>query len=152
MGVRLGIIGVGGRGGLVFYCSGVIRGEGSFGYVGRNRLTASSKHGDCLPPTVRDAIHLTSKPGLRHLRVDLLCIIQDGKDHAQSQSASMASIYVNTYSTVIYRQGAGSRGTRGFGAPSSNRSWKPGYQVAGFPHFGFQILQKEILTAGNFMS
>ncbi|KAI1207251.1 HET-domain-containing protein [Annulohypoxylon truncatum] len=61
-----------------------------------------------LPETIRDAIHITRKLGLRYLWVDALCIIQpdktkrDRKDWEdwEEQSGKMCSIYEQAYLTI----------------------------------------------------
>ena len=48
-----------------------------------------------LPETLRDAILVTRRLGVRYLWVDALCIIQDDDDDWQSESSNMRAIYRN---------------------------------------------------------
>ncbi|CAG9988874.1 unnamed protein product [Clonostachys byssicola] len=53
-----------------------------------------------LSQTIRDAITITRRCGLRYLWVDALCIVQDDRDDWQVQTESMASIYQNSLFTI----------------------------------------------------
>ncbi|KAI1455983.1 HET-domain-containing protein [Annulohypoxylon moriforme] len=55
-----------------------------------------------LPDTIRDAIHITRKLGLKYLWVDALCIIQDKEDSEdwKEQSTKMCSLYEQAYLTI----------------------------------------------------
>jgi Heterokaryon incompatibility protein (HET) len=55
-----------------------------------------------LPATVRDAIIITRRLGLRYIWIDALCIIQDSSDGADwlQESAKMYDIYGNAYLTI----------------------------------------------------
>ncbi|CAG9949344.1 unnamed protein product [Clonostachys rosea f. rosea IK726] len=53
-----------------------------------------------LSQTIRDAITITRRCGLRYLWVDALCIVQDDRSDWQVQAESMASIYQNSLFTI----------------------------------------------------
>lgn len=53
---------------------------------------ADGLHRDALPKTIRDAVSVTERLGLRYLWVDALCILQDDIDFA-TESVKMAEIY-----------------------------------------------------------
>lgn len=55
---------------------------------------------EALPLTVRDAIEVTRRIGIRWLWVDALCIIQDSPVDWQTESSKMADIYSNSYITI----------------------------------------------------
>lgn len=48
---------------------------------------------DILPKTMRDAVVITRKLGIRYLWIDALCILQDSRTDWEEQSANMADIY-----------------------------------------------------------
>lgn len=54
-----------------------------------------------LPPTVRDAITLTSNIGLDFLWVDALCIIQDSPSHKAKQISQMHLVYGYATVTIV---------------------------------------------------
>ncbi|VUC32531.1 unnamed protein product [Clonostachys rosea] len=53
-----------------------------------------------LSQTIKDAITITRRCGLRYLWVDALCIVQDDRSDWQVQAESMASIYQNSLFTI----------------------------------------------------
>ncbi|KAI1418475.1 HET-domain-containing protein [Hypoxylon sp. FL1857] len=53
-----------------------------------------------LPQSVKDAVHISQKLGLKYIWVDALCIIQDDKTDWEEQSAKMCSIYEQAYLTI----------------------------------------------------
>ncbi|KAI1779330.1 HET-domain-containing protein [Hypoxylon cercidicola] len=53
-----------------------------------------------LPATIRDAIHITRKLGLKYIWIDALCIIQLDKQDWEEQSVKMCSIYEQAYLTI----------------------------------------------------
>lgn len=55
---------------------------------------------ELLPKTVREAIDFTRRIGLRHIWVDLLCIIQDSPEDKATEIQAMASIYEGSHLTV----------------------------------------------------
>ncbi|KAL9624258.1 MAG: hypothetical protein Q9160_001505 [Pyrenula sp. 1 TL-2023] len=55
---------------------------------------------DDFPRTVRDAIQVTRRLGLRFLWVDSLCIVQDDKIDWAKEAASMSDIYANSTLTI----------------------------------------------------
>ncbi len=65
-----------------------------------------------LPPTIKDAVEVTRKLGLRYLRVDALCILQDCKKDKTFQIERMGSIYKNA--TVTIAASMASSVTNGF--------------------------------------
>jgi Heterokaryon incompatibility protein (HET) len=79
----------------------------------KNNVNALRQHGsltskpwvDQLPHTVKDAILFTNMMGLRYLWVDRLCIIQDDDQDMHNQLRGMASIYANSYFTIIAADG-----------------------------------------------
>ncbi|KAF8838343.1 HET-domain-containing protein [Paxillus ammoniavirescens] len=54
-----------------------------------------------LPSTIRDAITVTRKLGLRYLWIDAFCIIQDDDLDKQKEIARMGEIYRHSYCTII---------------------------------------------------
>lgn len=79
-----------------------------------------------LPATIRDAINLTGMIGQRYLWVDSLCIIQDDNTAKLEQIGKMASIYANSYLTIIAADGIDANyGLRGVGNGSLPRSYNP---------------------------
>lgn len=58
-----------------------------------------------LPATIRDAITVTRRLGIRFLWADALCIQQDNEAHKESQIAQMASVYVSALLTIVAAAG-----------------------------------------------
>ena len=58
-----------------------------------------------LPATIRDAITVTRRLGIRFLWVDALCIRQDDEAHKESQIAQMASVYASALLTIVAAAG-----------------------------------------------
>ena len=58
-----------------------------------------------LPRTVRHAIALNRLLGETYLWVDRLCIVQDDESTKSAQINSMASIYADSYLTIVAAQG-----------------------------------------------
>ena len=53
-----------------------------------------------LPRTIEDAIYLTQQLGYQFLWIDVLCIIQDHKDHKEAQITRMGHIYSAAVMTI----------------------------------------------------
>jgi hypothetical protein len=63
--------------------------------------------------------------GLRYLWVDRLCIVQDEPTHLREQLQQMASIYANSYFTIIAADGYDANyGLPGVDSDSSPRSYE----------------------------
>lgn len=58
----------------------------------------SSSH---VPQTIRDAIVLVRKVGLRYLWVDSLCVIQDDPQDMANQLQQMGEVYTHSYFTIF---------------------------------------------------
>jgi hypothetical protein len=58
-----------------------------------------------LPKVIRDCMVLTELLGCRYLWVDRFCIVQDDLKYKAEQLKSMASIYVNSYVTIMAADG-----------------------------------------------
>ena len=85
-----------------------------------------SNHWGELPATVKDAILLTEALAIPYLWVDRLCIVQDDNESLKHNISWMASIYANTYFTIIATEGADDEfGLRGTGAESKPRDFYP---------------------------
>ena len=54
-----------------------------------------------LPRTIRDSMQVTRSLGIRYLWVDRFCIIQDDEPSRTRDLAAMASIYGNSYFTLV---------------------------------------------------
>jgi hypothetical protein len=54
-----------------------------------------------IPMTIEDAITMTKALGLRYLWIDALCIIQDDQKDFDTEIIRMASIYRNSYVTIV---------------------------------------------------
>jgi len=90
----------------------------------KNSLKLPS-HLSCIPKTILDAITLTRAMGLRYLWADRLCIIQDEPTHLTEQLHQMASIYANSYFTIIAADGYDTNyGLPGVDSDSSPRSYE----------------------------
>ncbi|KAJ0119798.1 hypothetical protein J7T55_014002 [Diaporthe amygdali] len=55
---------------------------------------------DTLPQTMRDAVTITRKMGLRFLWIDALCILQDSEDDLRHEIGYMRNIYANAWFTI----------------------------------------------------
>jgi Heterokaryon incompatibility protein (HET) len=55
---------------------------------------------DSLPRTLRDAVIVTRKLGLRYIWIDALCIIQDSAEDWEKESSKMGHIYANAYVNI----------------------------------------------------
>jgi hypothetical protein len=53
-----------------------------------------------IPRTIRDAVQVTRRLGVRFLWVDALCIIQDDKEDWAKEAARMGDVYMNAYCTI----------------------------------------------------
>jgi len=58
-----------------------------------------------IPQTIRDAIVVCRKLGVRHLWVDALCIVQGDEEEQSSQMAQMDAIYGRAVTTIICASG-----------------------------------------------
>jgi hypothetical protein len=95
-----------------------------------------------VPATIQDAIILTRKLGIRFLWVDRLCIVQDDETSIQSNIAQMASIYAESYFTLIATDGDSDAGILGVPAGSKPRHL-PQEQVV-FDDLPFLVIHKDI--------
>jgi hypothetical protein len=78
-----------------------------------------------LPASVRDAISLTAKLGMRYLWIDRLCILQDDAIHQSTQIRYMAGIYNNACFTICATDGEDAEyGLRGIGQGSRPRDYE----------------------------
>jgi len=78
-----------------------------------------------IPRTIVDAITLTREMCLRYLWVDRVCIIQDEPTHLTRQLEQMASIYANSYFTIIAADGTDADyGLRGVASDTSPRTYE----------------------------
>ncbi|OCL02039.1 HET-domain-containing protein, partial [Glonium stellatum] len=55
---------------------------------------------ESLPRTFQDATTITRKIGLRYLRIDSLCILQDNDQDWETEPTSMGDVYRNAYLTI----------------------------------------------------
>lgn len=53
-----------------------------------------------LPPTFRDAVHVTRALNIPYLWIDSLCIIQDDQQDWQAESSRMEEVYSSAYCTL----------------------------------------------------
>ena len=80
-----------------------------------------------LPQTVRDAITVTQRLGIRYLWIDALCIIQDSDDDKDNEIGKMASIYKNSYLTICAARASGSE--MGFLGKRDTRSVEGAFSI-----------------------
>ncbi|KAM7212198.1 Heterokaryon incompatibility protein (HET) domain containing protein [Rhypophila decipiens] len=55
---------------------------------------------ESIPKTIRDAVLVTRRLGIRYLWVDALCIIQDDEQDWKKEAARMGDIYMNALCTI----------------------------------------------------
>jgi hypothetical protein len=78
-----------------------------------------------IPRTILDSMVLASEMDTRFLWVDMLCIRQNDPDHLAQQLQQMASVYGNSYFTIIAANGPDAwYGLRGVGGDSAPRNHK----------------------------
>jgi hypothetical protein len=80
-----------------------------------------------IPRVVRDAFGLVTLLKERYLWVDCLCIVQDDEETKMAQINNMASIYANSYATIVVADGKdANHGLRGIKGVSQSRkvAWK----------------------------
>ncbi|KAF1924124.1 heterokaryon incompatibility, partial [Didymella exigua CBS 183.55] len=53
-----------------------------------------------LPKTFQDAVLVTRALGLRYLRIDSLCTLQDSHTDWEREASRMASVYMDAYVTI----------------------------------------------------
>ena len=63
-----------------------------------------------LSNTFRDAISLTRTLGFKYIWIDSLCIVQDDSRDWETESATMASVYRNSYLTIAATRSANGHG------------------------------------------
>jgi hypothetical protein len=76
-----------------------------------NRSLEQHKQGiswNILPRTFQDAITFARRIDVRYIWIDSLCIIQDDSEDWESESAQMASIYANSFLTIVAAKAANS--------------------------------------------
>jgi hypothetical protein len=59
----------------------------------------------CLPNTLKDAISIAGKLGIKYVWIDSLCIIQDLAEDKQRELPRMAEYYKNSYLTICASTG-----------------------------------------------
>lgn len=95
-----------------------------------------------VPATIQDAIILTRTLGIRFLWVDRLCIVQDDATSIQSNIAQMASIYAQSYFTLIATDGDSDAGILGVPAGSKPRNLP--LEQAVFDDLHFLVIHKDV--------
>jgi hypothetical protein len=60
----------------------------------------------CCPTTIRDALYVAHRLGIRYMWIDSLCILQDSEEDWIKESASMANIYEGSYVTIVAAKAA----------------------------------------------
>lgn len=58
-----------------------------------------------MPKTYDDAIFIARRLGIRYLRIDAICIIQDDPEDLRAEAAKMKDIYQNAYCTIAVTGG-----------------------------------------------
>lgn len=58
------------------------------------------------PRTLRDAVLLTRRLGVRYIWIDALCIVQDSRQDWEHEAALMGKVYQNAYLTICALQGS----------------------------------------------
>ena len=97
-----------------------------------------------IPKTIRDAIHLTRKLGLRYLWVDSLCIVQDDPDDKALFIPEMHQIYYRSFLTIIGAAGDhadyGLPGVGSTGRPRQDlEEIEPNFRLGVLPDYGTLI-------------
>ena len=129
-----------------------------------------------IPNTIGDALRLVSLLGERYLWVDTFCIVQDDEEMKQLNINSMASIYANSYFTIIAADGKdANHGLRGIGGGANPRNidcsiirfqyenemiahrgqaWNPGHTAWGSRGWTFQegLFSRRVLVFNGLIS
>ena len=85
------------------------------------QINSLSKAWERMPATIQDAIILARKLNIGFLWVDRLCIVQDDEASIQSNIAQMASIYAQSYFTIVATEGDSETGIPGIPGGSKSR-------------------------------
>ena len=101
-----------------------------------------------IPRTIRDAMTLTKAMNIRYLWVDRLCIIQDDFYHFRDQIQQMASVFANSYFTIIAADGNDANyGLHGVDSESSPRYYKR--SIFRFSESAHMVAQPEVESHRN---
>ncbi len=101
-----------------------------------------SKAWEIVPATIQDAIILARKLEIRFLWVDRLCIVQDDEDSIQSNMAQMASIYAQSYFTIIATEGDSETGIPGI--PGGSKPRLLPQELVMFDDLSFLVIHKDV--------
>lgn len=94
-----------------------------------------------VPATIQDAIILARRLNIRFLWVDRLCIVQDDAASIQSNIAQMASIYAQSYFTIIATEGDSEVGILGIPGGSAPRHLP--LELIKFDDMSFLVVHKD---------
>lgn len=78
-----------------------------------------------LPRTIRDSISVTRAFGIRYLRVDAYCIVQDNCEDKLREIRKMMYIYKNSFLTIIAAKAKGASNGVLDGNTSTWQAWDP---------------------------
>ena len=56
-----------------------------------------------MPPTFRQAVHISKRLGIQYLWIDSLCILQNSKDDWEREASKMGDVYKGSYLTIAAR-------------------------------------------------
>lgn len=106
------------------------------------QVKSLSKSWKSVPATIQDAIILARKLEVRYLWVDRLCIIQDDAASIQSNIAQMASIYAQSYFTIIATEGDSETGI--LGIPGGSKPRLLPQELVVFDDLSFLVVHKDV--------
>lgn len=95
-----------------------------------------------VPATIQDAIILVRKLNIRFLWVDRLCIVQDDEASIHSSIEQMASIYAQSYFTLIATEGDSETGI--LGIPGGSKPRHLLQEQVNFEDLFFLIIRKDV--------
>jgi hypothetical protein len=97
-----------------------------------------------VPATIQDAIILARKLDICFLWVDRLCIVQDDEASMESNLAQMASIYAQSYFTIIATEGDSETGIPGIPGGFRSKQRLLPQEVVIFDDLPFLVIHKNI--------